>query len=147
MAKERTKRTNSTPSPGENIVQVLMDRPMAVPTNIKDLPSDVAALVRAVEGRPLRREMRRKFTGPVQEGAGSVILAHFDKLKEEGHPNPAGTAMGTYYQEFIRPIQGEWTQEELTAFQQGPDRSRDRAERERKASLRRIDALIDKLGD
>ncbi len=147
MAKERTKRDKSVPTPGENIVRELMDKPMAVPVDIKDLPSDVAALVRAVEEIPVRREMRRRFTSPLSEGAGSVILAHFDTLREAGHPNPAGIATGTYYQEFIRPIQSEWTQDELTAVQQSTKRSAERAESAKKASLRRIDALIDRLGD
>lgn len=128
-------------------IQQLMDAPSAIPKDISGLPSDVADVVRRFDTRSVRQNLRRQFEVQGNIGENSVILAHFDALRDIGSSNAADTAIGTFYREIIKPSQQDWTLEELKAIQNGPERQAQKKQSDREASLRRLDALIERLGD
>lgn len=128
-------------------IQQLMDAPSAIPKDISGLPSDIADVVRRFDARDVRQNLRRQFDLQENVGENSVILAHFDALRHEGYPNAADMAVGTFYREVVKPLQPDWTMEELHAVQNGPERLAQRRVDAHASHLRHLDALIERLGD
>lgn len=141
--KDRSRPVNNKTEP--NIVRELMDRPGVIPCNIEDLPSDIANVVRAFDAIPTRRAMRRRFDVAPEASSNSVILAYLDRLRDDGYTNAGAMAIHTFYTNVIKPLQPDWTIEEIRALQKNPERMAQEKQIAHKANLRRVDALIERL--
>ena len=64
---------------------------------VSGLPADIAGVIEKFDARPKQRAMRRMFDASRVAGTTSVILAHFDSLREAGYPNAAHRAVQEWW--------------------------------------------------
>ena len=89
-------------------------------------------------------EVRRQLTPPLtgEQQNSRILRRMYDPYLQYGILSSAEAVLRSAKHDLP-----DWTQEEITAMQQGPERLEQKRESARRANLARIDALIDKLGD